>query len=78
LFCPKICDGILDDARAAGREANFGRLRRTVSGMLCAPPLRRDQMGMKPLNVVNEFGWSRFSYPPMLLRDSCYLLDHGN
>jgi len=22
--------------------------------------------------------WSRLSYPPMLLRDSCYLLDHGN
>src|ERR1700716_2860801 len=22
--------------------------------------------------------WSRFSYPPTLLRDSCYLLDHGN
>ena len=22
--------------------------------------------------------WSRLSYPPTLLRDSCYLLDHGN
>jgi hypothetical protein len=22
--------------------------------------------------------WSRFSYPAPLLRDSCYLLDHGN
>jgi hypothetical protein len=21
---------------------------------------------------------SHFSYPPALLRDSCYLLDHGN